>query len=104
MKSQFVQYETIYLLKPDLDEDNLLKIMDQYQGILLERGATNVLIENRGRRRLKYQIKRFRDSIYIQMNYNATGDVVGLIEKSMKINEFILRYLTISINQKANSV
>ena len=93
MKS-LTNYETIYLLKPELTEDSLLKIVEQYQGILIERGAKNILVENRGRRHLKYPIKRAKDGVYIQMNYEANGEVVNLIEKSMRINDSILRYMT----------
>ena len=89
-----VSYETIYLLKSDLTEDNLLKIIEQYQGILVERGAKNIIIENIGRRHLKYPIKRIKDGIYVQMNYEANGEVINLIEKSMKINDSIVRYMT----------
>ena len=92
-----VSYETIYLLKPDLTEDTLLKIVEQYQGILVERGAKNITIENRGRRHLKYPIKKVKDGVYIQMNYEANGEVINLIERSMKINESIIRYMTTSI-------
>ena len=95
--SSLVPYETVYLLKPDLTEDILLKIVEQYQGVLVERGAKNILIENRGRRHLKYPIKRVKDGIYVQMNYDASGEIVGLIEKSMKINEHIIRYITVSV-------
>ena len=93
MKS-LTTYETIYLLKPEVTEDSLLKIVEQYQGILIERGAKNILVENRGRRHLKYPIKRAKDGVYIQMNYEANGEVVNLIEKSMRINDSILRYMT----------
>ena len=89
-----VSYETVYIVKPDLTEDALLKIIEQYQGILIERGAKNILIENRGRRHLKYPINRVKDGVYIQMNYDANGEIVSLIERSMKINESIIRYLT----------
>lgn len=89
-----MSYETIYLLKPDLTEDVLLKIVEQYQGILVERGAKNIVIENRGRRHLKYPIRRVKDGVYIQMNYEANGEVINLIEKSMKINDNIIRYMT----------
>ena len=89
-----VSYETIYLLKSDLTEDNLLNIIEQYQCILVERGAKNIIIENRGRRHLKYPIKRIKDGIYVQMNYEANGEVINLIEKSMKINDSIVRYMT----------
>jgi len=89
-----MSYETVYIVKPDLTEDTLLKIIEQYQGILIERGAKNILIENRARRHLKYPINRVKDGVYIQMNYDANGEVVSLIERSMKINESIIRYLT----------
>ena len=92
-----MSYETVYLLKPDLTEDSLLKIVEQYQGILVERGARNITIENRGRRHLKYPIKRVKDGVYIQMNYEANGEVITLIEKSMKINDAIVRYMTTAI-------
>jgi small subunit ribosomal protein S6 len=46
-------YETIYIVKPELTEDNLLKIIENYQGILVERGAKNIVTQNRGRRHLK---------------------------------------------------
>ena len=87
-------YETIYIIKPDLTEDNLLKIIETYQGILVERGAKNIVTQNRGRRHLKYPIKKSKDGIYIQMNYEANGEAILLVEKSMKINEAIIRYLT----------
>ena len=94
-----VSYETIYLLKPDLTEDSLLKIVEQYQGVVVERGAKNIVIENRGRRHLKYPIKRVKDGVYIQMNYDANGEVINLIEKSMRINDSIIRYMTTVIEQ-----
>ena len=50
--TKLVSYETVYILKPDMTEDNLLKLTDQYQGILIERGAKNIVIQNRGRRHL----------------------------------------------------
>ena len=64
----------------------------------MERGAKNIIIENRGRRHLKYPIKRTKDGIYIQLNYEANGDVVGLMERALKINDYILRYMTNSTN------
>ena len=92
--SELSSYETVYILKSDLTEDTLLKTIEQYQGILIERGAKNILIENRGRRQLKYPIKSCKDGVYIQMNYDANGEVISLIEKSMKINELVIRFLT----------
>lgn len=100
MNSLLIPYETIYILKPNLSEDNLLKTIEQYQGLLIERGAKNIVTQNRGRRGLKYLIKKFKDGIYIQMNYDANGEVVNFIENSMRINENIMRFLTTRDTEK----
>jgi small subunit ribosomal protein S6 len=92
--TQLNSYETIYIVKPDLTEDTLLKLIENYQGILIERGAKNIVTQNRGRRHLKYPILKFKDGVYVQMNYEANGETVGLVEKSMKLNESIMRFLT----------
>ena len=94
MDTLLTSYETIYIVKPNLTEDNLLKVIENYQGLLIERGAKNIVTQNRGRRGLKYVINKFRDGVYIQMNYEANGDVVEFIEKSMRINEDLIRFLT----------
>jgi small subunit ribosomal protein S6 len=90
-------YETVYILKSDVAEDVLLRVIDRYQGILVERGGQNIQVENRGKRRLKYPIRKSRDGIYVQMNFEADGEVIDLINKSMKIDEYILRYFTLKI-------
>jgi ribosomal protein S6 len=63
----FVFYETVCLLNPELNEDVLLKILDRYRGILVERGAKNIVIENKGKRHLKYPVKGFIEGVYVQM-------------------------------------
>nr|BDA97098.1 ribosomal protein S6 [Cryptomonas borealis] len=93
----FVFYETVCLLNPELSEDALLKILDRYRGILVERGAKNIVIENKGKRHLKYPIKGFIEVVYVQMTYYVNGEVVELLEKSLRISEFVIRYLTMRV-------
>ena len=88
-------YETICIIKPDLNEDNLAKIIENYQSMLSNQGAKNIITQNRGRRHLKYIMKKFKDGIYIQMNYEANGEVISTLEKNMKIDEQILRFMTV---------
>ena len=88
-------YETICIVKPDLNEDNIAKIIETYQLMLVEKGAQNIVTQNRGRRHLKYTMKKFKDGIYIQMNYEANGEVINLLEKNMRIDEQVLRFMTV---------
>ena len=88
-------YETICIVKPDLNEDNLAKVIESYQLMLSDKGAQNVMTQNRGRRHLKYAMKKFKDGIYIQMNYEANGEVITALERSVKIDEAVLRFMTV---------
>ena len=96
-------YETICIIKPDLNEDSLAKVIETYQLMFAEKGAQNVMTQNRGRRHLKYAMKKFKDGFYIQMNYEANGEVITALERSMKIDETVLRFMTVKnfIKEKA---
>nr|YP_009394480.1 ribosomal protein S6 [Vertebrata thuyoides]ARW63042.1 ribosomal protein S6 [Vertebrata thuyoides] len=88
-------YETIYVLKPDVTENSNLSLVNYYKTLLKEKGATNIVVQHRGRRHLSYNIAQYYDGIYVQMNYKASGNLVITLEKSMRFNDNIIRYLTI---------
>jgi small subunit ribosomal protein S6 len=96
-------YETICIIKPDLNEDSLAKIVEEYQLMLVDKGAQNIITQNRGRRHLKYIMKKFKDGIYVQMNYDANGEIISVLEKAMKIDERVLRFMTVKNEVKAKS-
>nr|YP_009399443.1 ribosomal protein S6 [Dictyomenia sonderi]ARW69049.1 ribosomal protein S6 [Dictyomenia sonderi] len=91
-------YETIYILKPDVTDNVNLSLVKYYRTLLKQKGAINVIIQHRGRRHLSYNILHYYDGIYVQMNYQANGSLVKFLEKSMRLNDSIVRYLTIKQN------
>ena len=88
-------YELIYILKPGVNEEINLKLVHSYRNLILKKGGQNVSIQHRGRRHLSYNIAHYYDGIYVQMNYQANGRLVNLLEKNMRLNENVLRYLTV---------
>nr|YP_009394690.1 ribosomal protein S6 [Polysiphonia elongata]ARW63252.1 ribosomal protein S6 [Polysiphonia elongata] len=92
-------YETIYVLKPDVTENSNLSLVNYYKALLKEQGAVDIVVQHRGRRHLSYNIAQYYDGIYIQMNYRANGFLVSFLEKSMRFNENIIRYLTTKHNE-----
>nr|QCI05521.1 ribosomal protein S6 [Crouania attenuata] len=96
-------YETIYILKPDVSESITLDVVNFYKSFIKMSGGQEILVQHRGRRHLGYKIMNYYDGIYVQVNYKGNGSLVKSIEKSMKLNESILRYLTIK-QQFCNSM
>ncbi|MBE9076910.1 30S ribosomal protein S6 [Romeria aff. gracilis LEGE 07310] len=87
-------YETMYILRPDLSEEDVEQAISRYQDILQEQGADMLETQHRGKRRLAYEINRFREGIYIQMNYQAPGTAIAPLERAMRLSEEVIRYLT----------
>jgi small subunit ribosomal protein S6 len=97
-------YEMMYVLRPDLSEEQLNGIVNKYRDFLTDQGATDLNVQIRGRRRLAYDIKRYQDGIYVQMNYKASGKQVAPLERAMRLSEEVLRYLTIRLKDDKASV
>ncbi len=88
-------YETMYILRPELGEEQIEQAINKYQNLLREQGAEHIEIQHRGKRRLAYEINRHRDGIYVQMNYQGPGTMIAPLERSMRLSEEVIRYLTI---------
>jgi small subunit ribosomal protein S6 len=91
------QYETMYILRPDLGDEQTDQAIAKYQNILLEQGAQDVDTQHRGKRRLAYEIQKHREGVYVQMNYASNGAAVMAMEKAMRLSEDVIRYLTIKV-------
>lgn len=90
-----IVYETMYILRSDLGEEQVEQAIAKYQNLIQEQGAENIEIQHRGKRRLAYEINRQREGVYVQMNYQAPGKVIAPLERAMRLSEDVIRYLTI---------
>lgn len=86
----------VYILRPDVAESVNLSLVSHYRAFISKHGGRNVSIQHRGRRHLSYNILHYYDGIYVQINYDGNGHLVQLLEKSMRLNDSILRYLTLN--------
>jgi small subunit ribosomal protein S6 len=88
-------YETLYILRPDLGEELVDQQIAKYQTLLNEQGVKDLEIQHRGKRRLAYDIGKFREGVYIQMNYEAQGTAIAIMERAMRLSDEVIRYMTI---------
>ncbi|MEM1170841.1 MAG: 30S ribosomal protein S6 [Cyanobacteria bacterium P01_H01_bin.35] len=88
-------YETMYILRPDLTEEQVEQAITKYKEMLQEQGAYDLEIQHRGKRRLAYEINDQREGTYIQMNYQGPPTQIAVLERAMRLSEEVIRYLTI---------
>jgi len=88
-------YETMYILRPDIPEDEVDTHLKKYSEIL-EKSGTEVLdSQMRGKRRLAYTIAKHKEGIYVQLSHKGNGQQVALLERAMRLSEDVIRYLTV---------
>ena len=95
MNDQQSYYETMYILRPDIAEDEVSNHIDKYNKLLKESGGTILDSQMRGKRRLAYQISKHREGIYVQLSHQGDGQHVFKIEKAMRLSEDVIRYMTV---------
>ena len=95
MNDQQSYYETMYILRPDIAEDEVTNHIDKYNKLLEEFGGTILDSQMRGKRRLAYQITKHREGIYVQLSHQGDGQHIFKIEKAMRLSEDVIRYMTV---------
>ncbi|MGB2924101.1 MAG: 30S ribosomal protein S6 [Limnothrix sp.] len=97
-------YEMMYILRPDLGEEQVQEVSSKYKTMLQDNSATDIQVQIRGKRHLAYPIQNFNDGIYIQVNYVADGTQVKIVERDMRFSEDVIRYLTLQLDAELATI
>ena len=85
----------MYILRPDIAEDDVTNHIAKYNKLLEEYGGKILDSQMRGKRRLAYQIAKHREGIYVQLSHQGDGQHIFKIEKAMRLSEDVIRYMTV---------
>lgn len=93
-------YET-YIIVDGNYEDNVIEdIISKYENFLKKNDAEIKNIDRIGRRRMAYAIKKKQNGFYVCFEYTAAPDKITKLERTLRLDENILRYLTIKMSMK----
>ncbi|HEY0827281.1 MAG TPA: 30S ribosomal protein S6 [Bacilli bacterium] len=90
------KYEVMYIIRTDVEQEVVDALIEKFQNII-NNGGEIIKHEVMGKRRLAYEIKKFRDGIYVLIQFNATSSVVTELDRVMKISDEILRSLIVQV-------
>lgn len=90
-------YETTFILRPNLGEDQFTEIIDRTCAIITGDGGTIIDTDRWGVKRLAYEIKKEVQGYYVNLNYAAPGNTIDEVERIFRIDDRLLRYLTIKL-------
>ncbi len=93
-------YEIMFIVNPNTAEDEIDKINTQIEGVITSAAGQILKIEKMGKRRLAYEVSRFREAFYVLFALSANGDVVRECERRLRVMDPVLKYLTVRVDEE----
>ena len=98
------EYETTFIVRPEISDEGGRTILSKLDGVLESGGATRLMCEDHGKRKLAYEIRKFHKGHYYVLSFLDDGQVIPAFERVLRLNESVLRFMTIQTDPDVTDV
>jgi len=95
------EFDTTFIVQPEISEEGREALILKLRGVLERSGAVPLEVDDMGKKKLAFEIKKFQKGHYLSLFYLDKGQSVAELERAMRIDESVLRWLTV---RRADSV
>jgi small subunit ribosomal protein S6 len=92
------EYETIFILRADTANDGVAQVNGRLRGVLDQMGGKVLKLDNWGKRKLAYEVRKQLKGIYLYWRYLATSGVVEELERNLRMLDSVIRYYTVKVD------
>ena len=89
------EFETTFVVQPEISDEACTDLCGRLDTTLEDKGARRVMLDDWGKRKLAYEIQRFQKGHYFVLYYLDKGTVVSELERMLRLEESVLRFLTV---------
>ncbi len=95
------EYETTFVLAPTLSEEEVEETVTSFTGVAEEKGAKVVNVDNWGKRRLAFPVKKHEEGVYVVLTLQEEAvEAVKELERRFKVNDSVIRFLSIRVDEE----
>jgi small subunit ribosomal protein S6 len=92
-------YEALFIIKPDVPEEELDQRVETLRANLAAQGATVDKVDKWGKRRLAYRVDKYREGSYVLFQFSAEPEIVKEFERRLRVSDVVLKFLTVRIDE-----
>ena len=92
-------YEVMYIIDPDTDGEKINKLNDAVGKLIAKEGGEVVRMDDIGKRNLAYPIQKKQEGHYVLFEINGSGQEIAELERRMRVNDMIMRYITVRVDE-----
>ena len=93
------KYESVLIARQDLGTSQVNSLVDSLKEVVSAQGGEVVRVDNWGLKNLAYRIKKNRKGHYVLLNIADPAQAVAEYERVMRVNEDIIRYMTVKVEE-----
>lgn len=93
-------YEEMFIVKPDSTDELVDPLIEQMTQLIAKDGGNVQLTEKWGTRKLAYQVGRYLEGFYVLLRFEATGATIKEIERRLRVNDLVIKYLTVRLDEE----
>ncbi len=96
------EYETIYILRSDVDADSAEKVQNRVSEVVGRENGKLVKVEAWGRRKLAYPVAKQKKGVYVYVKYVGKGGLVQELERNLKLADSVMKFQTILVRDSVD--
>ncbi|SET25225.1 SSU ribosomal protein S6P [Oceanobacillus limi] len=89
------KYEIMYIIRPDMEEEAQTALIERFNSVLTDNGAEIEKVDEKGKKRLAYEINDYRDGYYVVINFTGDENAVNEFDRLAKFSEDIIRHIAV---------
>lgn len=93
------EYETIFILRPDTNQEGITLVNQKVRQVIDSMSGKTLKLDNWGKRKLAYEIKKQLKGIYMYWQYLGTSGMVEEIERNLRMLDSVIRYYTVRVDE-----
>ena len=95
-------YETLYLIRPDLDPETYKSVVEKYNKIIEENKGIITKVEEWGKKELAYEVEKFKDGFYVLVRFCGDADLPEKLQRDFRLDERVLKFIVIKLKDRVN--
>ena len=97
-------YEELFVVQPDATDEQIDPLIEQLKGIITQAGGTLDKTEKWGMRKLAYRVLKYNEGQYILLQFTAKPETVRELERRLRVNDLVIKFLTVRIDEKLKRI
>jgi small subunit ribosomal protein S6 len=96
------RYETFFITDPDISEEERGQLFEKTKDLISQQKGFLVMFDDWGIKKLAYEIKKKNRGHYIRLDYGGDGTLVAEMERSFRIDDRVMKFMTILLEESVN--